>query len=85
MCDLSRREWLKLTGAGVAGSDQLHIVQGFYAQSRAFIDAVKSGKQLHNNLRDSVKSMQLVDLIYQNAINKDARLNDRGARAKEKI
>ncbi len=54
----------------VAGTDQGNVTQGFYAESRAFIDAIKSGKQLHNNLSDAVKSMELCDLIFQNAINK---------------
>ena len=53
-----------------AGSDAVHIAQGFCAQSRAFIDAVKSGKQLHNNLQDSVKTMKLGDMIFENVINK---------------
>ncbi|HOE95982.1 MAG TPA: Gfo/Idh/MocA family oxidoreductase [Candidatus Sumerlaeota bacterium] len=61
---------LKLTNTEAAQSQEFHVFQGFFAQSRAFIDAVASGKPLHNDLRDSVKSMELVDLIYQNAINK---------------
>ena len=52
-----------------AGSDQAHVAQGFWAQSRAFIDAVKSGKKLHNDLADAVKSMHLVDMIYENSVN----------------
>ncbi len=51
-------------------SDKPYIVQGFYAENRAFIDAVKAGSELHNNLADAVKTMQLADMIYQNAINK---------------
>jgi len=53
-----------------AESEEPYIVQGFYAENRAFIDAVKSGKELHNNLADAVKTMQLADMIYQNTINK---------------
>ena len=58
------------THTEAAGTEDNHIVQGFFAESRAFIDAVVSGEQLHNNLRDSVKSMDLVDRIYANAINR---------------
>jgi len=53
-----------------AGSDAEYVNQGFQAEARAFIDAVKAGEPPHNDLRDAVKSMQLVDMIYQNAINK---------------
>jgi virulence factor len=53
-----------------AGSDATHIVQGFYGETRAFIDAVKSGRQLHNNLQDAVKTMRLADQIFAGAINK---------------
>ena len=52
----------------VAGSDAQHVNQGFKAQARAFIDGVKSRVPPHNNLSDSVKTMQLVDLIYSSDI-----------------
>jgi len=52
-----------------AGTDQEHVVQGFWAESRAFIDGVKAGAPPHNSLQDSVKSMELVDRIYASAIN----------------
>jgi len=38
--------------------------QGFYGENRAFVDAIKSRKQVHNNLRDAVKTMELVDKVY---------------------
>jgi len=50
-------------------STETHVHQGFLAESRAFIDAVKTGRQLHNNLQDAVRSMALADRIYQSAIN----------------
>ena len=53
-----------------AGSEENHIHQGFYAESRAFIDGVKTGTSPHNSIEDAVKSMELADLIYQNAINR---------------
>jgi len=51
-----------------AGSEEAFMNQGFLEENRAFIDAIKSGKQLHNNLQDAVKSMDLVDKIYANSI-----------------
>ena len=51
-------------------SKEAFMTQGFWHENRAFIDAIKSGKQVHNNLQDSVKSMELCDLILANAINK---------------
>ena len=45
--------------------------QGFLAENRAFIDAVREGEQVHNSLQDAVKTMALADMIYQNAINRE--------------
>jgi predicted dehydrogenase len=56
--------------AEYAGSDLGYINQGFQAENRAFIDAVRSGEQVHNNLSDAVKTMQLADAILGNAINR---------------
>ena len=47
-----------------AGSEERHVHQGFRAQSRAFVDAVKTRRPPHNNLGDAVKTMELVDAIY---------------------
>lgn len=54
---------LKTDVATVAGDSATHVAQGFQAESRAFIDAVKSKTQLHNSLSDAIKSMQLADMI----------------------
>ena len=51
-------------------SDEFHIHQGFEAENRAFIDAVKSGVPVHNSIPDAVHSMDLADRIYGSAINK---------------
>ena len=59
---------ISTTHTEAADSDQEYVHQGFCAESRAFIDAVKSGKALHNSLQDSVKTMQLADMIYEKAI-----------------
>jgi hypothetical protein len=53
-----------------AGSGEVWDHQGFLAENRAFIDAVKTGEQAHNSLQDAVKTMALADMIYQNAINR---------------
>jgi len=55
--------------AEYARSEEDFVNQGFLAESRAFLDAVKAGKQLHNNLRDAVQTMELADLIFEKAIN----------------
>ena len=41
------------------------IANGIYAENRSFIDAVKSGNELHNNLADAVKTMRLADMILK--------------------
>jgi len=56
--------------ADFAGSALDYVNQGFQAESRAFIDAVKTHQQVHNNLQDAVKTMQLADMILENAINR---------------
>lgn len=55
---------LRQTAAEAAATDKEHIEQGFYAENRAFIDAVKSGRPVHNDLADGAKSMELADMIY---------------------
>ena len=61
---------LSTTCSEAAGSSEDRIVQGFHAENRAFIDAVKQGRQLHNSLADAAKTMQLADMIYDYAINR---------------
>jgi len=61
---------LESTCLEAAAGREKHMVQGFLAENRAFIDAVRTGRQLPNNLQDSVKTMQLTDMIYEHAINR---------------
>ena len=68
--DNVREPALSMTYAQAAGSDEGHIAQGFRAENRAFVDAVKDDRQVHNNLADSAKTMRLADMIYENAINR---------------
>ncbi|MBM3187184.1 MAG: Gfo/Idh/MocA family oxidoreductase [Chloroflexi bacterium] len=49
--------------ADVAGSDAFHIVGGFLAKNRDFINGVKSGCQPESNFADAVKTMELAEVI----------------------
>ncbi|NLE44167.1 MAG: Gfo/Idh/MocA family oxidoreductase [Chloroflexi bacterium] len=66
--DNEKRPCFEATASGLVGSDANHISQGFLAESAAFIEAIRSGHKLHNSIEDSVKTMELVDLIYENAV-----------------
>ena len=46
-------------------SDEEHVAYGAFAVNRHLIDCVKQGKQPETNFSDAVKSMELVDAIYQ--------------------
>jgi len=52
----------------VAGSQEEFIAQGFLAQARAFIDAVKRGKSGHNSITDGARTMRLVEQIYASTL-----------------
>jgi virulence factor len=54
--------------AECAGSDKDWRRWGFYAESRHFIDCIRTGKQPCSNLADTVKTMELVDRIYHSQI-----------------
>jgi predicted dehydrogenase len=56
-----------------ADSTDFCVTQGFLAEDRAFIDAVRSGVDPHNSLSDAVMSMRLADSIYSSAINPPGR------------
>ncbi|MFT5365299.1 MAG: virulence factor [Candidatus Latescibacterota bacterium] len=45
-----------------------HVAYGPFAVNRHLIDCVKQGKQPETNFDDAVKSMELVDAIYQSQI-----------------
>ncbi|MBT3606575.1 MAG: Gfo/Idh/MocA family oxidoreductase [Candidatus Latescibacteria bacterium] len=49
-------------------SDAEHVAYGAYATNRHLIDCVKQGKQPETNFFDALKSMELVDAIYQSQI-----------------
>jgi len=51
-----------------AGSEERHIVYGFFGESRHFIDCIKSGDQPVTHFGDAVKTMELVERIYNGQI-----------------
>jgi virulence factor len=51
-----------------ADSEEFRVYYGFEAQSRHFIDCVRSGKQPMTSLADAAKTMELVERIYREAI-----------------
>lgn len=53
-----------ISTAEIAGSDQLYKYAGFFHEDRHFIDCLKEGKQPQTNFSDAVKTMELVDRIY---------------------
>ncbi len=63
--DNSNDPILSMTPAEACGSEETYATQGFQAEARAFIDAVKSRNELHNNLLDSVDTMRLADAIVE--------------------
>ena len=52
----------------VAGSQDSFVVLGFYQENRHFIDCIKSKQQPLSHFGDAVKTMELVDQIYQSQI-----------------
>jgi len=51
-----------------AGNDAEHHRLGFYAENRAFIDAIRTGEPPSSALADTVRTMELVDRIYHSQI-----------------
>lgn len=49
-------------------SDSEHVAYGAFATNRHLIDCVKTGKQPETNFADAVKTMELVDAVYQSQI-----------------
>ena len=50
-----------------AGAED-YVNQGFLAENRAFIDAVKAGEPVLNSIADAAHTMALVDRIYHSTI-----------------
>ena len=60
----------RLDHAEVAGSQAMHVHQGFLGQARAFLEAVRTRRPVHNDLADAVQTMRLCEAIYAQAINR---------------
>lgn len=54
--------------AACAGNGADHHRLGFFAENRAFIDAVRSGQAPSSSLADTIVTMDLVDRIYHSQI-----------------
>jgi predicted dehydrogenase len=53
----------------VAGSDQYHILGGFRAKNREFIDSIKYGKDVTSSpFRDCLKTMEVAEKILAQAL-----------------
>lgn len=64
----NKEEPLVITGEEICNSKDNHKIFGFYNENRHFIDCLKTKKQPLTNLRESLKTMELVELIYRNQI-----------------
>ena len=60
---------MSATHTDYAASTADYVAQGFLAENRAFIRAVRDRRPLHNSLQDAVKTMKLADAIEASAIN----------------
>ena len=58
----------ELLATDAAGSTEEHVKLGFFGESRHFMDCIKTGEQPKTNFADAVKTMELVDRIYQSAM-----------------
>lgn len=64
----NKEEGIVLDAKEVAGSDENRVFYGFEAQSRHFIDCVKSGEEPSSSMADAVKTMELVEDIYATSL-----------------
>jgi predicted dehydrogenase len=64
----NQEEGVTLSATEVAGSEENRVFYGFEAQSRHFIDCVKTGAEPSSSMQDAVKTMELVDAIYQTSL-----------------
>ena len=55
------------TARDVAGSDELHIVAGFQAKNRQFIDAVQTRTPPASSFADALKTMEVAETVLAQA------------------
>lgn len=58
----------EITTEDAANSDATYKTYGFYGESRHFVDCIQQDKQPLTCFADAVKTMELVEAIYQNQI-----------------
>ena len=58
----------EITTEAAANSDAIHISYGFYGETRHFVDCLQQDQQPLTCFADAVKTMELVQSIYQNRI-----------------
>jgi predicted dehydrogenase len=68
VCSDNKEEGLVLDAKEVAGSDENRVFYGFEAQSRHFIDCIKSGSEPSSSMDDAVKTMELIQAIYRTSM-----------------
>ena len=59
---------LEITPEEAADSNESYKTYGFYGETRHFLDCIQQNKQPSTCFADAVKSMELVEAIYQNRI-----------------
>lgn len=57
-----------ITANEAANSEVKYHSYGFFGENRHFVDCLKAGIEPECNFRDSVRTMELVDLIYASSI-----------------
>ena len=62
-----------ITSQGAAGSDEFHRCEGFFAESRHFIDCILKDEQPQPGLTDAVRTMELCDTILRAGWNPEGR------------
>jgi len=64
----NEEEPVTITAAEAAGSEDRVKYYGFYAENRHFIDCIKEDKAPETNFKDTAKTMELVNRIYNSQI-----------------
>ncbi len=56
------------TASEAAGSNELRIFYGYFAENRHFIDCVKSKQRPISSMEDAARSMELAEMIYRHSV-----------------
>jgi len=63
-----KREGKIISGTEVAGSDDFYKFYGYYQENRHFIDCIKEDREPETSFSDAVKTMELIEKIYQSSM-----------------